>query len=364
MRDPGIDGRPSARPGDTTARAVRQAGSLFVATGVLGLVEFCIPSGVGYGEPRTLAIDFVGLVVGGLTWTPLARRLTGYRSLILAIIALASIAFGNAFGVIAPIPLGIYFVIIFMWIGQWHPRGTSLRMAPIAAIAYVVPFLVGAPAVYGAIPSVALVIPVSVLAGEALAGYTGALRLAHQQQEETLAALARANRTDDLTGLGNRRLGNQLLDRLVVGDAVVILDLDEFKRVNDEFGHARGDELLYELGRFLQQEVRAADTVARMGGEEFLLVIHDAPLAESARIVERLLTAWRQTNPLATLSAGVDVQVTGRTPSNTYARADSALYSAKHLGRDRMVIAGATSDAGHGTGHREPQARRSPTRPG
>ena len=76
-----------------------------------------------------------------------------------------------------------------------------------------------------------------------------------------------------MTGLGNRRLGNQLLDRLAVDDSVAILDLDHFKQVNDTHGHARGDLLLQELGAFLLAEVREADTVARMGGEEFLLAL-------------------------------------------------------------------------------------------
>ena len=73
------------------------------------------------------------------------------------------------------------------------------------------------------------------------------------------------NRTDDLTGLGNRRLGNQLLDQLNTGDSVLILDLDHFKHVHDTHGHARGDLLRQELGAFLRAEVRDAARLVLAG---------------------------------------------------------------------------------------------------
>jgi diguanylate cyclase (GGDEF)-like protein len=165
-----------------------------------------------------------------------------------------------------------------------------------------------------------------------------AARKAQREQAEALEALSRANRTDDLTGLGNRRLGNKLLDGLLAHDAVVILDFDHFKRVNDSYGHARGDQLLQQLGAFLQSEIREADTVARMGGEEFLLVLKQTEEADALQIVERLIAAWQSTTPLATLSAGVAIHASC-SPSATYTAADRALYEAKVAGRNRVGLA-------------------------
>lgn len=326
-------------PTSPAVRAVRQAGALFFAIGVLGLLEYGLPGGVGYHKFGTIVVDAVGIIVGLLSWTPLAALLTGSRSLLMALVGFLTVAVGNAVGVLAPVPIGIYFVIIFMWVGQWHPRGTSLRLAPLGAMSYVIPFYAGAPAIYGAVPSVALVIPASVIAGEALAHHTSALRQAQREQQEALEALARANQTDDLTGLGNRRLGNKLLEALRPGDAVVILDLDDFKRVNDEYGHASGDQLLQQLGDFLRAEIREADTVARMGGEEFMLVLRDATPESIESVAGRLVAAWRTTKPLATLSAGAAIHPARQSPSKTYSVADSALYEAKTGGRDRLVLA-------------------------
>jgi diguanylate cyclase (GGDEF)-like protein len=322
-----------------TRAAIRQASLVFMLTGTFALSTAFIPDALGYHNLATVIVSVLAILAGVLCRTSLTRRLTGYRSLLLGVFGLTLVAAANAVGAIPPIPLGVYFVVIFMWIGQWHPPGTSLRFAAFGALAYLLPFWLGAPHSLGAIPSVLLVIPVSVLAGEALAHQTNVARRAQREQAETLEALARASRTDDLTGLGNRRLGNQLLEGLRAEDAVVVLDLDNFKRVNDVYGHARGDQLLQELGAFLSAEVRELDTVARMGGEEFLLVIRQPDLGAATAVIMRLLTAWRLTLPLATLSAGVAIHVEGRGPSVTYAAADRALYEAKDAGRDRMNIA-------------------------
>jgi diguanylate cyclase (GGDEF)-like protein len=117
---------------------------------------------------------------------------------------------------------------------------------------------------------------------------------------------------------------------------VVILDLDHFKQVNDTYGHACGDHLLRELGAFLRAEVRAADTVARMGSEEFMLV-PPASADFGVPTVERLLTAWQQRKPQATLS--VAVRRDRQHLSSTYAQADNALYQAKAAGRGQTVLA-------------------------
>ncbi len=86
-------------------------------------------------------------------------------------------------------------------------------------------------------------------------------------------SLIDASLQDELTGLGNRRGASAALSRVAPGDAIVMLDLDNFKRVNDEFGHAAGDDVLRRLGAFLREMVREGDACARYGGEEFVLVL-------------------------------------------------------------------------------------------
>ena len=142
--------------------------------------------------------------------------------------------------------------------------------------------------------------------------------------------------TDPLTGVGNRRQADALLASLVPGDALLMLDLDHFKSVNDTLGHAVGDAVLTSFARFVERNVRVGDGVARFGGEEFLVVLRATqPGVEEAGL--RLVDEWRATDPVTTVSAGLAVHRTGQDPSETLAAADAALYAAKHGGRDRLV---------------------------
>lgn len=141
---------------------------------------------------------------------------------------------------------------------------------------------------------------------------------------------------DELTGLGNRRRASAELSRLVPSDAVVMLDLDHFKRVNDEFGHSTGDDVLRSLGAFLRERVRDGDTCARFGGEEFLLVLRQGG-SRAREIVDRLREDWNASLPLTTFSAGIAVHGAGQPPGTTLRLADAALYDAKNMGRDRVV---------------------------
>ncbi len=162
--------------------------------------------------------------------------------------------------------------------------------------------------------------------------------LAFERVWATESLRAKALR-DELTGLGNRRHAAAMLAGLEPGDAVVMLDFDHFKLVNDELGHATGDAVLCALGDYLRATLRESDMVARYGGEEFLVVLTQAG-ARAATTMERLLSGWRATIPLATLSGGVAMHAVGASPTETLARADAALYQAKEAGRDRWRFFG------------------------
>lgn len=161
--------------------------------------------------------------------------------------------------------------------------------------------------------------------------------------------------TDPLTGAYNRRYADHHLARIAAraeetgrGFAAMMLDLDHFKAVNDRHGHAGGDAVLCEVARRLRDNLRAPDLVARIGGEEFLVVIPECGPAEARAAGERLLGLLRS-QPVA-LPSGRAQPITaslglalggpgGQQVEELLAAADRALYAAKAAGRDRLMMA-------------------------
>lgn len=168
-------------------------------------------------------------------------------------------------------------------------------------------------------------------------------------------ALREQSIRDPLTGLYNRRYMEEALrqqlhrvTRQLHPLGIIMIDIDFFKRFNDNHGHAVGDALLRELGRFLQSHIRVEDIACRYGGEEFLLIMPDAALevvqvrAEYLRQAVRRLRvrAADQSQQGITLSLGVAIYPQhGRNIEAVLRAADSALYRAKQEGRDRVVVA-------------------------
>lgn len=151
-----------------------------------------------------------------------------------------------------------------------------------------------------------------------------------------VAQLAETASIDALTSLPNRRTLEHALGRLTLDEAVIILDLDHFKRINDEHGHAAGDDVLRVFGRVLRGLVRARDFAGRFGGEEFVFILAGASSADS--LLQRLRGEWLNHRPYpVTFSAGI-ARSTG-SPDQTMALADEALYRAKNAGRDRWTWA-------------------------
>ena len=148
--------------------------------------------------------------------------------------------------------------------------------------------------------------------------------------------LAESASTDLLTGLPNRRMLDRALGRLSADDTVIMLDLDHFKQVNDNFGHAAGDEVLRVFGRVLRGTVRGRDTVGRLGGDEFLIVLGPPEAADV--LLQRLHAEWLTERPFpVTFSAGITASAGD--PDETVSLADQALYQAKEAGRDQWIWA-------------------------
>ncbi|HEX2077840.1 MAG TPA: response regulator, partial [Longimicrobium sp.] len=170
--------------------------------------------------------------------------------------------------------------------------------------------------------------------------------------------------TDPLTGVPNRRGSEEVLDRflhLAEGQgepfALAVVDLDCFKGVNDRCGHAVGDEVLVRVARLLQKRFRAADVVARWGGEEFVVGMYGMDAADGVQRLAEALEVLREerfTPPGAepfgvTFSAGVaEFGTHGRDLQSLYRAADAAMYAAKQAGRDRVLPAGWTPEQGEG----------------
>ncbi|MBB2487193.1 GGDEF domain-containing protein [Mitsuaria sp. WAJ17] len=159
-------------------------------------------------------------------------------------------------------------------------------------------------------------------------------------------------RHDPLTGLCNRReLGEQLLKQQLRAQrgrshALLMLDLDHFKRINDELGHAAGDAALRHVARLLQASLREQDCAARFGGEEFVLLLPDTPLAGAQALAERLRAAlassvwsWQGRHWPLTASLGLAMAAPGRFTDALLEAADRAMYQAKAQGRNRVCLA-------------------------
>ena len=160
--------------------------------------------------------------------------------------------------------------------------------------------------------------------------------------------------TDQLTGLHNRRYMASQLDALVRragagGDpvALLVIDIDHFKKINDSFGHAIGDEVLREFAVRLASNVRAIDLPVRFGGEEFVVVMPDTELDHAHRIAERIRlhvagSPFRVMGGDELLTVTISIGVASSlgaadTPADLIKRADEAMYEAKSKGRNRVI---------------------------
>jgi two-component system cell cycle response regulator len=177
-------------------------------------------------------------------------------------------------------------------------------------------------------------------------------RLQDRLQENYQRSLSLAL-TDELTRLYNRRYLLAHLDELIdrvnndhINAAILLFDIDHFKRVNDTYGHAAGDDVLRELATRAMNSVRSVDLVARLGGEEFVVVMPETDITIATAVAERLRSAVAR-EPFI-VGAGMKMTVTvsigvtaagegGDCREQLLERADDALYSAKTAGRNRVV---------------------------
>jgi len=175
--------------------------------------------------------------------------------------------------------------------------------------------------------------------------------LAHQRAlAQANADLERLAAIDPLTGLYNRRVFHTRIDAefaAALSDhrllTLILMDVDNFKRRNDEQGHAAGDAALAFLGTLLRESIRSADTAVRLGGEEFAILLPDLDYPQATRLAQRIQAALRHT-PGAPINLTVSIGIAStteetRTWDQLFSLADKAMYHSKVTGKDRVTTA-------------------------
>ena len=172
-----------------------------------------------------------------------------------------------------------------------------------------------------------------------------------QRLREALLAEQERAETDALTGIANRAGFDRRIQEEAARSArygspmsLLVVDIDAFKPVNDQHGHATGDEVLTQLARLLREQVREADFVARYGGEEFALILPETPRSAANAVAEKLRSAIasaqfgdNDTGIPVTVSVGIAELGQGEAWQSLFTRADRALYQAQDAGRNRVV---------------------------
>ena len=186
---------------------------------------------------------------------------------------------------------------------------------------------------------------------EVIARVSAAVRVKELQDDLRArnAELDHIARSDPLTGLANRRhLDEQLAAHAASADrhhhelSVAVVDIDNFKAVNDSFGHAAGDAVLREVARRLATSARVEDVVGRWGGEEFIVILPhcglDGAVVVSERIRKAVAASPIRSDDGVVIPVTVSIGCTGGADDRLIDRADAALYAAKHAGRNRTVV--------------------------
>jgi diguanylate cyclase (GGDEF)-like protein len=293
----------------------------------------------------------------GWWWTiPLAAGLTGFAvaDMFMHNSARPALWIATAWGILpllladavittggAESPALMWFALPAVTLGaRFEPRGICLGTAYILV-------LLGL-STYGLAPAAAAAHGQQVMAAVGLVLCTVILSGALVESER---AHRRRSTVDPLTGLLNRNALDQRLSELDgrrAGEnagsshALLLCDLDNFKRVNDERGHATGDAVLQEVANTMRASLRAGDSIYRVGGEEILVVLPGATEVDAVGVGERLRRAVSESRPAGvsvTISVGVAVSKHGPLdPDELVGLADAALYSAKAAGRDRVMV--------------------------
>jgi diguanylate cyclase (GGDEF)-like protein len=319
-------------PGRSAARGLGVIG--LCAAGVTALSTL-LPSPAGFDRAGVVLVCLATGLASLTMFVPLWERFGVRGTLVMIPVALVLIAVHNAVGAVDPFRYGVFYLLLFVWIGMYHPPGTALLAGIPTLVSYAVPLMTSDNVT--TLFTAGYAVPMYVLVGEMLSRRSSAL--GHAQAR--LHVLAHS---DALTGLPNRRA---LLDAISLARtdaagpaAVAFLDLDGFKAVNDRWGHGTGDALLQATAEAITSVSRAGDVAARLAGDEFAVLL-TAPItaADAADVGRRLhdaiAAAADRVLPGAGVRASVGIAACIGRPEDALAGADVAMYRAK---RDRRGV--------------------------
>ncbi|MFN8218230.1 MAG: GGDEF domain-containing protein [Solirubrobacterales bacterium] len=328
------------------------AALMFAAAAAVDVIESAVPGGQTFSlAPGLAAFGFAALV--GL----FGARLPSAAMAALGPVGVAMIAYALS-TTNGPGDGAVLYVWPVLWEAYFFGRRGAIGIVLCVGIAHGLAL--------GEIPDGNVDSWIDVMAATAVVAVV--VELLAARNRALLERISEEARVDDLTGLLNRRgfderagieLSRSRRDRTSL--AIVAFDLDHFKRVNDEFGHEAGDRVLVHLADCLRATLRQTDVAARVGGEEFVVLLPGADRAEALAYAERVREALRgggpPDTPRVTLSAGASTAVAPDGIEPLLKRADMALYAAKSRGRDRTVLDRPPAAAGAAEEPAAPRAR-------
>jgi diguanylate cyclase (GGDEF)-like protein/putative nucleotidyltransferase with HDIG domain len=324
-----------AVPPDPAASA-RFLAYLFAVGASLGLIALALPHPAGWAEISILALIATVSVVAAVLWVRRAHLSLGVLQPVLAVGSIMiSLAIHWTGAGESP------FVLFYIWVPLYAfyyftPRQAMLQLA-VLGLAYA--------AVPGSDHAVWWLVTMGTMAASG-----GLILLIKSRIGELVARLEETTRSDPLTGVLNRRGFGEALElelerarRNRLPLCLLLGDLDHFKTVNDVGGHAAGDAALRRVAAILAEGKRRVDTLARFGGEEFVLLLPDTDEEGGLTIAERLRLSIRETFAESEVPLRISFGIAvfphhAETGSSLMRTADEALYRAKHEGRDRSVL--------------------------
>jgi diguanylate cyclase (GGDEF)-like protein len=283
-------------------------------------------------DHATAGLVGAAMATGALAWRAVrarfghSRGILGYPLVIFTALACLGCLTPN----LATSYTGL-FTIAFIFVGLYAPSGST---APLLVPAVGCWLLANGVLAGGPLRTLEVRLPVAL----AIWACTGGLVSLHAQATSQAAAyLRRETLRDPLTSLRNRRSLDVVLEAAVPGDVVALLDIDRFKEINDDGGHAAGDLVLIEFARLMSRSIRDQDLAIRFGGDEFLIYLPDTTLERAAAVITRIRTAWAEQHGTPTFSAGLATVRIGRDGTDAFGEADRFLYMAKAAGRNQTA---------------------------
>ncbi len=303
---------------------------LLCAICMLGLFPFALLRLIN-GELIVAAVDAIGFIGTALTfWHVYQTRRIDYAGFCLAALALAGMTL-NVYMLGARDIYFFYPVVIMTYLLTTARRALLLTTVSVVMVSF---------ELFPIVPVFEFTTFIASLLGCMLFAYVFA-----SQRNRQRDLLLKLSTEDALTGAGNRRALHARLELLVASYqrvsnpmSLIILDLDNFKQINDRDGHLAGDEVLKMVATTISSRIRVTDNLYRYGGDEFIVLASDADLATALKLaddIRRLIVAdARNVSAAVTVSLGVAQYQTPNTPSEWISRADGAMYDAKLAGKN------------------------------